>query len=157
MINVTFRYWYVRGTFGKLVGWYTSSEFSHVSTIIDNTEIEAVIGKGVIEHIPKKHFHGETFTFQIEDNEHNRKAIEWLRYQVGKEYDLIGTLKFALPFIEDSAKSYYCSKIQSRFAAMVGIYPKLRETTLFSPQISFMMCAQKKHDEKSLRNESKYV
>ena len=146
MLQITFRYWYVRGTFGKLVGWYTSSEFSHVSTIINDMEIEAVIGKGVIEHIPTKHFHGETFTFTIPNSKKNREAIKWLRYQVGKEYDLIGTLKFAIPFIKDSAKSYYCSKIQSQFAAKVGIYPTLRETTLYSPQISFMMCAQKKHD-----------
>jgi uncharacterized protein YycO len=146
MITVTFRYWYIRGFFGKLVGWYTSSEFSHVSTIINDMEIEAVIGKGVIEHIPTKNFRGETFTFEIEDNKKNRRAIRWLRYQVGKEYDLTGVLRFAIPFMRDSAKSYYCSEIQSRFAAKVGIYPKLRKTTLFSPQISFMMCAQKKHD-----------
>lgn len=147
MIKITFRYWYPRGSLGYAVAWYTTSDFSHVSTIIDDySEVEAVAGKGVIEHIPTKKFEGETLTFMIEDNAKNRKAIKWLREQVGKEYDFLGDLQFAIPFIKQNAKAYYCSEIQSRFATMIGIYPKLKSTTLYSPQISYMMCKQRQFD-----------
>jgi hypothetical protein len=103
--------------FSRLIKWFSRSSYSHISTrfVEENTVIEAMEGKGVIER-PAHLFNDailqgkiDVFSFQI-NTEQKDKMLELMRRTLGEKYDWGHIFKFITRRRGSHNSRWFCSE-----------------------------------------------
>lgn len=144
METLTYRFWYPQGIMGDTICWWTSSDESHVSYIARGNEYEALPG-GVQRHKPKEFWAttGVEISFQV-PTELVDKVVKWSDKQVGKRYDWLGDLQFAIPFLRQLRQSWYCSHLGYDAGVIAKIFPD--KNMIFSPHSVRLLAEQRQFD-----------
>lgn len=114
MIALTFTR--TEGHYGKLIRWFTKSEYNHVMITWHDTTYEADMKRGVISPadsasaVRLEHFRIRTNVSGIEI----AQAHQWLKAQVGQPYDWLGILGQIVSRPWASTRGWYCSRLATR-------------------------------------------
>ncbi len=113
--------------FSKAIMWITRGNYSHVSLVFRDassgvmTEIEAIEGFGVIEHLPNtKLTHDfDEFTTDL-DLTKAYAAYEAAKELLGGKYDIAGVVGFLIHRKRHSLQKFFCSELVAYVLHKVG-------------------------------------
>ena len=130
---------YVRGYrgdtfFSKAIKWITRGEYSHISLVFKDletksyTEIEALEGRGVIQHLPNLE---DTYDFDEYyvplDLEQAYTAYEEAKKLLGGKYDKKGVAGFLIHRKMHSPVKWFCSELAAYVLLNAGYALSRRE------------------------------
>ncbi len=119
-INFIFTY-RKKGIIPTLIRWFSKGKWSHVIVEVNGNHYEAIGGRvmginGVVAGPSPFSYHrglytvGEHKVVEVE-TKWIKQTEDFLKSQVGANYDILGFLSFGLRWIQGKAAAYYCSEL----------------------------------------------
>jgi len=113
-----------KSVYGKLISWWTKSEFVHVEIIIGDMWISSVEGTGV--HIKQLKPLKDTYVYHklrdaVMTESQYLDIKEWICQQENAKYDNTGiVLSQIIPIRYDSRTKWFCSEIVTKILQLLG-------------------------------------
>jgi len=125
-VTIAFEQEYEHTTiYGKLIKWWTKSNFYHTEVIIGNNWISSRINEGVhvkpLKPLKDKYLYKKLPPIELTDRQYNNLHT-WLLEQENKDYDLLGIIwSQVFPFRYDDKNKWFCSEIVTKILQICGV------------------------------------
>ena len=118
----------LQGIYSRAVRWIDRGPYSHCELIFRDglSGSASYIDGGVRVKAIDYSKHPEHWDFMALPGELEDYARDWFEFNMGLPYDLMGNVRFLLPWLSDSEKGWFCSEAMA--AAL-----RLKEPWRFGP------------------------
>ena len=102
----------LQGIYSRAVRWIDRGAYSHCELLFSDglSASASYIDGGVRFKAIDYSLHPEHWDFLDLPDELEDYARDWFEHNAGAPYDLMGNVRFALPWVRDSATGWFCSE-----------------------------------------------
>jgi hypothetical protein len=100
----------IKGLFSRLIKWWERGQYSHCELVFSDgvAASSSLLDGGV--RFKEIDFKPDKWDFIDLPSEKEQDARQWFTDHEGEGYDAIGNIRFALDFLPDDPKKWFCSE-----------------------------------------------
>lgn len=132
--------------FGRMIRWRLNGPYSHVELeFSDGISWSAKAGEGVRYTCIAYQAQPSGWDFcSVDLTAAQESAVRtWCGHQVGRKYDWLGILRFAVPWLHDDADDYFCSEACCLALQQAGLLQGVRANDVGPDELFLVLAARR--------------